>query len=145
MVIIEIEDSSEKRAIIERCDKSFVRPITKRDNYEEIFSKIDNYAVFYAAFEEDAPTGFAALYANDTKTKSGYISLLAVVEEMQHKYIGSALMQKCIDRSIENGMACIRLEVLLSKEVAIRFYEHWGFKYERDSSEGNYIMIKQLT
>lgn len=145
MTIREIRDSSDKRFIIERCDKSFIRPLTKRDNYEELFSKIDNNAVFYAAFEGDAPVGYAALYANDTKTKSGFISLLAVVEEMQHKHIGSALMQNCINRSIENGMTCIRLEVLRSKETAIRFYEHWDFKYERDSSEESIIMIKQLT
>ena len=144
MVIREIEDSSEKRAIIEHCDKSFIRPISIRGNYEDIFSKIDSYAVLYAAFEGDAPVGYVAFYANDTKSKSGYISLLAVVKEMQHKHIGSALMQKCIDRSIENGMTCIRLEVLWSEEAAIRFYEYWGFKYERDSSEGNVIMIKQL-
>ena len=42
MTIREIRDSSDKRFIIERCDKSFIRPLTKRDNYEELFSKIDN-------------------------------------------------------------------------------------------------------
>lgn len=145
MLIREIKDSSEKRAIIECCDKSFIRPLTTRNDFEGLFSKIDNYAFFFAIFNGHNPIGYSVLYANDAQTKVGYISIIAVLNNMQNKHVGSALMQKCIETSAEKGMTYIRLEVLKNNESAILFYERWGFKYERDCSDESIYMIKQLT
>lgn len=44
-----ITDTQIKRKIVGICDKAFMHGITIRKNYEEIFQKIDQNAVFIAA------------------------------------------------------------------------------------------------
>lgn len=53
-------------------------------------------------------------------------------------------MNRCIGQAVENGMTCIRLEVLKSDVSALRFYEHMGFAYEKDCSEESVYLVKQL-
>ena len=143
IVIKIVEEFERKRAIIEKCDSVFPISITPRKNYEEIFSKIDKYAVFLSAYEGEDILGYAAVYVNDEKTKTGYISLLAVLEDRQGRHIGNLLMEGCVAAALEHGMNRIRIEVQKSNTRAIHFYEHWDFEYEKDSDDSIY-MIKQL-
>lgn len=69
MMIGIVEKAEKKREIMEKCDKAFSRPLTARKNFEEIFSKIDQYAVFFAASDGTDTVGYAAVYANDKKQK----------------------------------------------------------------------------
>ena len=139
-----VEDSEQKRTILEKCDKDFPRPLTNREEYEDIFSKIDKYAVFLAAYDGEEAVGYAAIYINDAATNTGYISALCLMKEEQGQHIGSALMRSCLELAAEKGMTCIRLEVLNTNAKAIRFYEHWGFEYEKICSGESAYYVKKL-
>ncbi len=144
MIIRRIDDSDVKRTIIEACDSAFSLPMTTRSSFEDTFRKIDAYAVFLAAYDDEDAIGYAAIYVNDTKTRVGYLSILGVIEEMQGKRVGGALMQSCINQALKSGMTRIRLEVLKADKGPITFYERQGFVYERDCSDTSIYMVKRL-
>lgn len=125
-----ISDRELKKEIIEKCDTAFIHPLTKRKNYISIFEKIDKYAIFLAAYEENDAIGYAALYANNFETRIAYITMIGVIEKMQRKQVGSCLMQECIDAAANVGMTQLRLEVADINAKAISFYEYFGFVFE---------------
>lgn len=139
-----VADKREKRTIIEKCDSAFPRPLSARVDYEEIFSRINAYAVFLGAYENDSVLGYATIYANDTQTRIAFISMIGVVEEAQGKHIGSKLMEKCIFEAQRCGMTRIRLEVLNSNEKAISFYKSWGFEFEERCTDASNYLIKVI-
>lgn len=144
MTVQIIEETERKRKIIEKCDGVFLRPITPRDDYEEIFSRIDRNALFFSAVEGNEDIGYAAIYVDDHVSKAGYITMIGVVREMQGRHVGSALMHSCLAAAAEHGMTCVRLEVMKKNTRAIAVYEHWGFAYERDCSEESIYMVRHL-
>ena len=92
-----ITDTQIKRKIVGICDKAFMHGITIRKNYEEIFQKIDQNAVFIAAVIDKNYVGYAALYANNHESRIAYISMIGVVQDMQRMHIGSRLLKRCIE------------------------------------------------
>lgn len=144
MIVCRVDDSREKRTVIELCDRAFSRPLASMPNKEEIIDKIDRYAAFFTAYDGEDVVGYAAIYANDTVSLTAYITMLGVVEEMRGRHVGSALMQSCIDEAVTSGMRRIRLEVLKSDTIPIAFYEHWGFLFEKDCTNESIYMLKDL-
>ncbi len=144
MVVQIIEDTERKREIVEHCDTVFSRPITLRDNYEEIFNRIDRHAMFFAAVEDRRVIGYAAVYMDDMETKAAYITMIGVIGEMQGRHVGGTLMRSCIEEALRRGMTSIRLEVLKTDAIAITFYDHQGFVYEKDCTEDSIYMVKQI-
>ena len=142
--IVVITETEKKRKIVEVCDSAFLNGIVPRDNYNEIFDRIDRYAVFIAADVNHENVGYAAIYANDKETKTAFISMIGVLEAMQGMHIGSALMDACIHTARENGMKRIRLEVLKKNARAIAFYKHYNFQYEKECSEESDYYMKEL-
>lgn len=132
-----------KHKIIESCDMAFSSPVSKRENYSELFEKIDKNAIFIAAYDEE-PMGYAAIYANNKETRTAYITLIAVKPEFQGRKIGRALMEACEKVSNENEMKCIMLEVAKSNLKAIRFYEKCGFEVCMPEKESSLYMRKEI-
>lgn len=144
MRICIIQEKSEKRRFVEKLDYAFMEGIVGRSNYEEIFDKIDRYAIFLGVYEAEDMVGYAALYANDAENKIAYISMIGVLDNMQGKHIGSELINKCIIEATKRGMNSIRLECMNDNKNAISFYEHMGFCYERDCSENSKYYVKRI-
>ena len=139
-----ITDTQIKRKIVGICDKAFMHGITIRKNYEEIFQKIDQNAVFIAAVIDKNYVGYAALYANNHESRIAYISMIGVVQDMQRMHIGSRLLKRCIEVSKKNGMNKIRLVVLHENEKGICFYKKNGFAFEKKCTEQSDYFIKVL-
>lgn len=144
MDIFVVTETEEKRKVIEKLDHVFPRGLVRRDNYEEIFGKIDNYAIFIGAYENDEPVGYAAIYANDMESKIAFITMIGVLENMQGKHVGSTLMKRCVEESQKCGMNAIRLEVLNTNTKAIDFYHHSGFEFEKKCSDDSNHLIKRF-
>lgn len=145
MVIDLVEESKRKKAIIEKCDSAFLDPVTELADFADVFKKIDQYAFFFAAYKGDEVIGYAAMYANNSETKIAYVSLIAVVEEMQRQQIGSSLMEKCIDTAAEAGMTKLRLEVADKNKKAISFYKHFDFAFENRCSDNSCYYIRKIS
>lgn len=144
MDILIVKDPGEKRKLIENLDYVFPRGLVRRDNYEEIFDKIDKNAIFIGAYDSSTPIGYAAIYANDVEKKIAYITMIGVATKMQGKRVGRALIKRCFEESKNCGMVAIRLEVLNTNTKAINFYRHHGFEFEKNSTNNSIFFIKKL-
>lgn len=144
MDVFVVNSTEQKRQFIEKCDSAFPMGLLKRKDSEEIFKKIDKYAIFFGIFDEGEPIGYAAVYVNDQENKVAFITMIGVIDNMQRQHVGSALMKRCIVEAKKCGMKAIRLEVLNTNSKAIAFYQHWGFVFEKKCSEESKYLIKQL-
>lgn len=142
--VVQTACCNDKRKAIECCDPSFPKQLTEREDYEAIFAKIDQYAVFFAAICQGEPVGYAAMYANDLTTQTAYITMIGVKEEYQRQQIGSKLMSACVGAAKQRGMKVIRLEVLNTNEKAIAFYKRHGFREEGVASDESTYMFFAL-
>ena len=133
----------EKENAVKVCDSAFPPGVSICDkkNYYEIIDKIDQFADFIVDYENGEVVGYAAMYNNDTASKTAYITMIGVREEYQRKHIGRKIMAQCKANAMRKNMKVIRLEVLDSNEKAIQFYENEGFVFEKRCSENSRYMV----
>lgn len=110
---------------------------------KEFYIKICKKAVFIAAFCEEKPCGYLAMYANDYTQYYAYVTSIAVSPNYQQSGIGQAMIDKAIETAIQLGMKKIRLEVENSNETAIHFYSKNFFRFERKASVNTSYMIRE--
>lgn len=133
-----ITDNLEKRAIMAHCECAFID--TSRHT-EGLVEKICKYAIFLASYSEDTPCGYVAFYANDSETKSAYITMIAVHPDFHRSGVGKLLLNAAIGISKQYGMTQLRLEVDLDNVGAIRFYQKNGLEIEGKAGENSQYMI----
>ena len=112
-------------------------------NITEFSEKIykNGYVCVYE--ENGIQKGFAAFYANDSKNKTGYLSMIAVKDEYRRSNIGRQLLEFVESKSLWLGMNSLQLEVSKSNESAIAFYKKQGYTICSDITL-SYYMIKTL-
>lgn len=135
--------SDTKREVMQICDESFEHSICARANFEELFNKIDKFAEFIVAYDEEA-LGYVAMYANDKKGKVAYITLIGVRPQYRGKHVGKRLLMECCKIALSQGMKEIKLEVRNKNEKAMTFYEKNGFKVISSASERSVYMSRAL-
>lgn len=135
-------DKNQIDNIICFCDSAFTEKVSQRQAYDELLQKIHRNAVFVYAYQAE-PIAYCAFYANDSKSRTAYISLIAVRPEYQRAHVGKRLLRYCMEMAIERGMQSCVLEVRKSNDSAIQFYRRNGFVFlsERESS---FLMKKEL-
>lgn len=142
--IIRLREQDAIDAVLRTCDDAFDdRPITKRDNYPQLLSKFSTYACFFAAISPE-PMGYAAVYANDTESRTAFFSLLAVRPKYQGLHIGSELMDTVLRYARGCAMETIRLEVRRDNLSAIRMYRKFGFVEESETTAQSIFMRRSL-
>lgn len=132
-----------KYSIMKECDRAFQNSILKKDEFGELFRKIDVNGVFIVAYHAYV-IGYAVLYANNLSENEGYLTLIAVLPEYQGKNIGLDLLLACCDIAHSRGMMRLRLEVKKDNEKAIRFYLKNGFCFDGHCSDQSEYMVKLL-
>ncbi len=92
----------------------------------------DPASTFLLAYQAGRPVGYAKL--SDSKQpdcvrgpKPLELVRLYVEQDLTGKGYGSALMKACLDEAQRAGHRTIWLGVWVKNELAIRFYEDWGF------------------
>jgi phenylacetate-CoA ligase len=119
--------------------------LSKGKEYRNIMAeKFINHGHIISIAENEKYLGFAAFYANDKINKTAYLSMIAVHPKYQNKNIGSKLLQRIFNISLDNGMQIIKLEVNKDNTKAINFYIKNGFNIFGDSFEENVYMIKEI-
>ena len=93
----------------------------------QLSEKYSLSADFYVVEIEGKAAGFIAFYANDTDSKTGFISMIVVHSSFQGFGIGSLLMDLAISVCKLRGMTRLRLEVNVHNDKALRLYERNGF------------------
>lgn len=139
-----LNDKKEKLKCIEECDSAYTVSVINRENFAELFRKIDRNAIFLGIKIGSIYVGYVAFYANDVINYSAYITLICVAKKFQRYHLGSMLMEECIRVSRKAGMKQIRLEVLKRDEHAIAFYKAFGFYIMEEDTLQSYYMCKLL-
>jgi ribosomal protein S18 acetylase RimI-like enzyme len=81
----------------------------------------------YEAWSGSALVWLVAAYMNDPDTRIAFITSVSVTREFVGRGIASALLQHCLNRSRQERMRALRLEVSLESREAIRLYRKVGF------------------
>ena len=115
------------RGHLEACDRDFAPNLSLKVNIEEYSTKIRTRARTFEAWSDKVLIGLVAAYMNDSGTRTGFITSVSVAKEFMGRGIASALLDHCLDRSRQEGMKAVRLEVSSESHEAIRLYKNLGF------------------
>ena len=128
------------RAHLAGCHGNFSPRLSLKVDIVEYSRKISAKAQTFEAWFGDSLVGLVAAYLNDRGARSGFITNVSVAKEFMGRGIASALLDRCLDRSRQEGMEAIGLEVGIESHEAIRLYEKLGFlQLER---QGEIVLMK---
>ena len=109
------------------CNANFRPPLDEKVNIEEYSKKLFKKSLTFEAWTNQILIGLVAVYFNDLKNYSGYITNVSVIR----KYIGQGIASKLLKMSIEyaktNHFREISLEVSKESKNAIHLYKRFGF------------------
>ncbi len=115
------------QAHLERCDENFSPNLSIKVEIGEYSRKISAKARTFEAWFGDTLVGLVAAYLNDRGARSGFITNVSVAKAFMGRGIAAALLDRCLDRSRQEGVEAIGLEVSMESREAIRLYEKLGF------------------
>jgi ribosomal protein S18 acetylase RimI-like enzyme len=110
------------RAHLEGCDENFSPRLSIKVEIGEYARKISAKARTFEAWFGDTLVGLVAAYLNDHGARSGFITNVSVAKAFMGRGIAAALLDRCLDRSRQEGMEAIGLEVSVESREAIRLY-----------------------
>ena len=137
------KDKNKIDMIISDCDSAFSQPVTKRDVYESLLSKLVSFGNVLYVYNKEI-IGYVAYYANDEIKKIAFITLLAVRPEYQRNSIGYSLIDQVENHCHDLGMNYIELEVNKSNKKALSFYLKNGYKYTEVKITDKYRLRKKI-
>ena len=144
IVIQQIEDASEILNLLHEFNTVFSPPITSKvDSLESYAKKLSDNAFVYVA-KSSKILGFISFYANDLVSRTAYISFIGVHLEARKKRIGTKLLDMCCEKSKEQKMEYLKLEVQKENLNALSFYKKYGFIYLEEAKEKSIHMIKKI-
>lgn len=111
---------------------------------KEMAEKLSKYAFVFLLQIDHENAGFASIYANDTTSKTGYISFIAIASKYRKMHLGTQLMNTLFSAAKQNQMQYVKLEVAKTNTVAQSFYSKYGFQYQSEASADSIYMIKQI-
>lgn len=142
-MIIEKMTADHIKAAADIEKKCFVHPWSEQSLESEMNGE---NSIFLIASEGEVPIGYVGL---SVVLDEGYMGNLAVVEDYRRKGVGRALMKELIDKSKEQNLAFITLEVRPSNTPAVKLYESLGFKeagrrknYYKEPTEDALLLTK---
>lgn len=103
-------------------------------NLEEYAFKIFQKAVRFEALDQEKIVGLVAIYCNDEKKISAYITSVSVDKGKQGQGIGSELVDAGIEYVKCLGFKKIELEVDIQNIKAINLYRKKGFTLRENKS-----------
>ena len=96
-------------------------------NYNILRNELVNEnSIYYIAKISDNIIGFAGIWQ---AVDDMHITNIAVKKDFRQKGIGSKLLEKLIETSIQKNVHSLTLEVNYKNVPAIKLYEKYGFKY----------------
>jgi len=140
-----ITESNKIKQVLLSFDSYFPRALSERianlDNYAQ---KLADNSVFYIVTLEDKIIGFAACYCNEILTKQAFLTQIAVHDEYRRLYLGSKLLEFCIEKARRLGMEKLLLEVDDDNVSAHKFYAKLGFTNPQKASDHSHFLEKFL-
>ena len=119
----------------EVCDSDFDPPLSSRVEIKEYSRKLCENANFVTAKSEGNLAGIVAIYCNDYKSFTAYISSICVLPAYRGNKLGKDLLSGAIEVAKKTNMVKIRLEVGKKNFPAISLYERFNFKQVEERAD----------
>jgi len=120
---------------LKECNCQFVPKLSSRINIDQYANKIFEKAVRFEAINQGKIIGLVAIYCNDEKKSSAYITSVSVKKDYQGMGIGSELLDAGIKYVKTLEFKSIELEVSSMNIKAINLYEKKNFILHNNNSE----------
>lgn len=124
--------------------QDYLPPLKNGEYRKSAAEKLSKYACCILLRKDYVNVGFAAIYANDKETKTGFIPFIAVSEHFRKRNYGTLLLDTLIRIAKDNQMEQIKLEVYKSNTNAQIFYLKNGYQYLTDGDNDSVFMIKKI-
>lgn len=112
---------------LNKCDSSFMPPLSSRVNIQEYSKKIFENAVNFEAWDKGSLIGLISSYYNDQRGETGFISNVCVMPQYQGLGVANELLSLCLSYGRLAKFKMLRLEVALANNKAQNFYKKAGF------------------
>ena len=144
MKIYKINDQHSIKAILfEFKNDLFDKNITD-EQLEKLSVKFSGFAIFIVLSKGlNQPLGYIAIYCNDMKNYTAFISMITVKSIYCHTGLGTILIKEAIKYAKVSGMKEIALEVAKNNKIAFQFYRKHGFTKVNEIN-GYYYMKKKI-
>ncbi len=117
--------------------------LSKRVDISVYSTKLSLYADNFVLVDKEKTKGFVSLYANDEKSKTAFITLIACLSDERGKGYGAVLFEYACRHAKACGMEELRLEVDRDNDRGISFYQKHGMNIISNTEYGH-IMSKKL-
>lgn len=117
------------------CDADFIPPLSQRVKISDYCRKIFSNAEIISYHRDGELQGIVAMYCNDTKGHTAYISSICVHPEGRGQKVGGKLLDYSISLALEKGMEKIGLEVGKTNSPALILYASRGFSVASEGIE----------
>jgi ribosomal protein S18 acetylase RimI-like enzyme len=125
---------------LKECSTLFEPDLSTTVDIQEYSKKIFQKSVTFEAWSNEKLIGLVAVYCNDLKTHSAYITNVSVVKEYSGLGVASKLLKMSISHIELNRFSNIILEVNMTNTQAVNLYKKFGFKIFE--SKGSSFLMK---
>lgn len=139
MIIKRVQEYDEIFEIMNDLKNSFFSDEAKNNSF--IINQAEKYsknAIVYCSYDKQV-NGFISFYANDVDIKIGFLSMIIISKDFQGNGIGKHLMDKMLKDLRKLQFDYVDLEVNKSNEIAIKFYEKYGFYRLEKTTESSFF------
>ncbi|MCI8312141.1 MAG: GNAT family N-acetyltransferase [Lachnospiraceae bacterium] len=133
MEIYKISNQCDIKEILFKFKNDLFDKNIANEQLEKLSIKFAKFAIFIVLSEGvHQPLGYIAIYCNDMKNHTAFISMITVKNIYRHMGLGTVLIKEAIKSAKVSGM----------KEIAFQFYRKHGFT-KVDQTDDYYCMKKK--
>lgn len=128
---------------LQEADDHFIPSLSDKVDIEVYARKICDHAETIEAWQENTLIGLLAVYLNNVKYSSAYITSVSILKSFHGAGIAKELMDHCINLAKRLNFDEVSLEVDRENGRAISFYHKIGFS-ERHRNDQSIFMSHNL-
>jgi ribosomal protein S18 acetylase RimI-like enzyme len=142
-IIFKIQTASVQAIIdhLTKCSSSYKPPLKSYVDIINYSNKIVEKAATFEAWENDQLVGLIAVYFNDIKSKTGFITNVSILPKYQRKGIADNLLVRSIKYGKSLGFLGIQLEVSNGNVPALSLYVR--NKFTLIGKKGNKLIMER--
>lgn len=127
------------------CSSLFTPPLESYVNLKEYAKKIFSYAVTIEAWDRKKLVGMAAVYLNNPKTKTGFLTYIGVVKNYLRQGIATTLIDLVLQTAKKKNFQRVNLEVNKKNKKAIKLYKKYNFQIIGTAPTKNNFIVMSLS
>lgn len=120
---------------LQRCDSTFVPPLSQRVKIDDYAHKIVHHAQRFEAWANDQLIGLVAIYCDAEEKGTAFITNVSVLPTWQGQGIAGKLMMRCVDHARNASFERIDLEVGDENVAALKLYKKIGFQLDQENKQ----------